>query len=177
MCHALISRTDGNSVMEQWKIISRIYEQLNLKIAALRYSSVTIRVIVNDLCQSMIDKSGQRIIVDEKQYEQPAVYEMSIQIVFEGTDIGMLLQAYGETAVLFKDEPEIDIGEYSWHGSAARKIYMEPVIRHVQYETVNYCNERYMYRLMYKTEFSLNSQKAYGFKRVEKRDIHGVVKK
>lgn len=163
--------------MQQWKIISEIYRQISLKIAAITYPDIKMKIVVNDICQCMIDKSGQRIIVDEKQYEQPAVYEMSIQVMFEGADIDTLLQAYGETAVLFKDDPELDVKEYIWHGNSSAKIYLEPVIRHVDYGNINYCNGVYTYCLVYKTEFSLNSQKAYGFKRVEKRDIHGVVKK
>ena len=169
--------TDGNKIMEQWKIISEIYKQIATRTGAIVYPDVKITVNINDICQCMIDKSGQRIIVDEKQYEQPAVYEMSVEILFEGNNIDMLLQAYGEAAVLFKDNPELDIVKYNWHGSSTDKIYLEPVIRHVDHGNVNYCEGVYRYSLIYKTEFSLNSQKAYGFKRVEKRDIYGVVKK
>ena len=82
-----------------------------------------------------------------------------------------------EDYMAMDDNPEIDIVKYNWHGSSTDKIYLEPVIRHVDHGNVNYCEGVYRYSLIYKTEFSLNSQKAYGFKRVEKRDIYGVVKK
>ena len=163
--------------MEQWKIAAEIYNQVLLKLSDISYAGVEIKVVVNDICQCMVDKSGQRIIVDEKQYEQPAVYELSIQGVFEGCDTGSLLQAYGEVAVLFKDEPDLTIEKCNWHGSPGDTIYLEPVIRHVDCNKVNFFDGKYRFELGYKTEFSINSQKATGFKRVEKRDIHGVVKK
>lgn len=162
--------------MEQWNIISEIYKLLENKISTVKIKNVDVGIYVADIAQCMFDKSGQRIIVDEKQYEQPAMYEMSIVIKLSSSDQQTLLSAFGQIAVLFKDDPSIDIGSYAWHGCTNSKIYFEPVIRHVDFNKRNFINDVYFYELVYKTEFSLNSQKAYGFKRVEKRDIRGYVK-
>lgn len=163
--------------MEQWKIISKIYNLILLKISAAKYNGVDISVVVKDLCQTTIDKG--RIIFNEKQYEKPTGYKMSVAIEFAGSNITDLLNAYGAISVLLKDDCELDIGKYSWHGSTTNKVYLIPVIRDVNHENEKYCScdGTYKFEQVYEVEFSINSQKPYEFKRVEKREIYGVVKK
>lgn len=163
--------------MEQWKIISVIYNSILLKISSVKYNGVDISVVVKDLCQTMLDKG--RIIFNGKQYEKPAGYKMSVAIEFSGSNISDLLNSYGEISVLLKDNCELDIGNYSWHGSTTNKVYLIPVIRDVNHENGTYCgcNGTYKFELLYEVGFSINSQKSYEFKRVEKREIYGVVKK
>lgn len=164
--------------MDQSEIICGIYESIDKKVGHIKACiGSKICVYVNDLCQCMFDKSGQRIIVNEQQYEQPAIYEICIGIVIEGKNLSSVLKTYGSIAVYFKDNPSVDISEWNWHGSTTDKIYLEPVIRHVDFNKKSFDGEVHKFELLYKTEFSLNSQKSSGFKRVEKRDIRGYVKK
>ena len=136
-----------------------------------------ISLLVNDICQSELDKSGQKVIVDEQQYEQPANFELCIAVVVSGTDLYGVLRTYGRTAAYFKDNSSIDTREWNWHGSMSDKVYLEPVIRHVDVERKNKPNGVHSLELLFKTEICINSQKPTGFKRVERRDIRGYVKK
>lgn len=173
--------------MEQSDIIYKIYESICRNVANIAKntglfsvssgSDCAACVEVVDIAQCMFDKSGQRIVVDEKQYEQPAPYEMCITVSVESKDAGKALKAFGALAVHFKDNPAVDISEWKWHGCQSDKVYLEPVIRHTNFERRTGESGMVRFALAYKTEFSLNSQKANGFKRVEKRDIRGYVKK
>lgn len=160
--------------MEQWKIISEIYKLVNNKILGKKYPNVEMSVIVKDICQCMQDRTGQKIIVNEHQYELPAVYVMGIAIQFQSKDIEALLQAYGEIAVIIKDNPELNISSYEWHKCTSSKIYLEPVIRKLNFDKDSNIDGVCKLELLYSIEFSLNSQKTYEFKRVEKREIHSV---
>ena len=51
------------------------------------------------------------------------------------------------------------------------------VIRKLDLSKNSFDGEFHKFELLYTMEFSLNSQKANEFKRVEKRDIRGYVKK
>lgn len=163
--------------MIQSDIIAGIYNSVSKNALSIVTEKVTVKVIVIDVCQIMSDKSGQKIIVDEKQYEQPAIYEICFSILISGKDIPSVLKAYGQIAVFFKDNSAIDIAEWKWHGCNSDKIYLEPVIRKTDCRKNSFDDEVQTVELLYKTECSLNSQKAYNFKRVEKRDIRGYVKK
>lgn len=173
--------------MEQSDVICGIYESVCHDVAAFAEKSglfsvgsgsdCAVYVEVADVAQCMFDKSGQRIVVDEKQYEQPACYEMCLTVSVEGKDAGAVLKSFGALAVHFKDNPAVDISKWKWHGCQSDKVYLEPVIRHADFDRrVGEVNSLRLV-LAYKTEFSLNSRKASGFKRVEKRDIRGYVKK
>ena len=173
--------------MEQSDVICGIYESVCHDVAAFAEKSglfsvdsgsdCAAYVEVADIAQCMFDKSGQRIVVDEKQYEQPASYEMCLTVSVEGKDVGAVLKSFGALAVHFKDNPAVDISKWKWHGYQSDKVYLEPVIRRASLD--RWAGERNSLRLVlaYKTEFSLNSRKASGFKRVEKRDFRGYVKK
>lgn len=160
--------------MKQSDIIYDVYNSIDLRVKETKYADVDVSVLVKDICQSMLDRSGQRIIHDEKMYEPPAMYEICIAIRIEGKDIKQVLQTYGEIAVLFKDNPQIDISSYAWHNCSSSLIYLEPVIRKTDINKESFVNGIHQLELLYKTEFSINSQKTYEFKRVEKREIHSV---
>lgn len=164
--------------MEQSEIICGIYNAAEDKIRQIKNTNdVIINVFVKDLCQCMLDKSGQRIIVDEQQYEQPAMHEMCIGVVIKGKNLSDVLKAYGKASVYFKDNPSVDISNWKWHGCSSDKIYLEPVVRKLDLSKNGFDGEFHKFELLYTIDFSLNSQKANEFKRVEKRNIRGYVKK
>lgn len=174
--------------MEQSDIICGIYESVCHDVAGLAKKTglfsvgsssadCTVCVRVADIAQCMFDKSGQRIVIDEKQYEQPACYEMCLAVSVEGKNADAVLKSFGALAVYFKDNPAVDISEWKWHGCQSDRVYLEPIIRHADFNRRVGEENGVCLVLAYKTEFSLNSQKASGFKRVEKRDIRGYVKK
>lgn len=173
--------------MEQSDVICGIYESVCRDVAELAKktglfsvgsgSDCAAYVEVADIAQCMFDKSGQRIVVDEKQYEQPACYEMCLTVSVEGKNTGTVLKSFGALAVHFKDNPAVDISKWKWHGCQSDKVYLEPMIRHANLDKRTGEGNGLRLVLAYKTEFSLNSKKASGFKRVEKRDFRGYVKK
>lgn len=162
--------------MAQWEIISGVYSKLSESIKKIKTGEVEAGLYIKDICQCMFDKSGQQIIVDEKMYEQPAIYEICLGIKIQGKDISDVLKTYGQIAVYMKDNPSISIEEWKWHGSSSDKVYFEPVIRHADLSKSSFENGVHSFELLYKTEISLNSQKSSEFKRVEKREIRGYVK-
>ena len=162
----------------QFEIICGIYNAVEAKVAQIKYADgVTVSVRVNDLCQCMFDKSGQRIVVNEQQYEQPAIHAMCIAVVMEGKNLPDVLKAYGEISVHFKDNPSVNIADWKWHGCSDDNIYLEPVVRKLDLGKKSFDGEFHKFELLYTIEFSLNSQKPNEFKRVENRDIRGYVKK
>ena len=164
--------------MAQSEIICGIYNGVVDKLKHIKQNDdVDINVYVNDLCQCAFDKNGNRIIVDEQQYEEPAKHAMCIGIVMKGNDIGKVLKVYGNVSVYIKDNPVVDISEWKWHGCLDDKIYLEPVIRKLDLNKKSFDNEFHKFELLYTIEFGLNSQKPFEFKRVEKREIRGYVKK
>ena len=63
--------------MAQSEIICGIYNGVVDKLKHIKQNDdVDINVYVNDLCQCAFDKNGNRIIVDEQQYEEPAKHAM-----------------------------------------------------------------------------------------------------
>lgn len=164
--------------MAQSDIICGIYNKIVDKLKLIKQNDdVDINVYVNDLCQCAFDKNGRRIIVNEQQYEEPAKYAMCIGIVFKGRNLGNILKVYGDVSVYIKDNPAVDISEWKWHGCPDDKIYLEPVIRKLDLNKKSFDDEFHKAELLYTIEFSLNSQKPFEFKRVEKREIRGYVKK
>ncbi len=164
--------------MAQSDILCGMIQKINDSLNNIeKESDCEIHLLVNDICQSEMDKSGQKIIVDEQQYDQPANFELCIAIVVSGSDLYNVLKTYGRTALYFKDNSSIDIKEWNWHGSMSDKIYLEPVIRHVDVEKKSKLDGVHSLELLFKTEIRINSQKPTEFKRVEKRGIRGYVKK
>lgn len=163
--------------MSQWEVAAVIYEKLCGLVIKNNDDGCSVRIRVDDVCQIMSDKSGQRLVINELLYEQPAVFEMCLAIEFSGSDTGKILRRYGETAVLLKDNPSITIEEaYRWHGMSGSSVYLEPVIRKSTpvEEPRSAAGDSVV--LMYRAEFSLNSQKPEEFKRVEKQVIRGFLK-
>lgn len=160
--------------MAQWELINIIYNDLSKKIQNIKYDDVEISIKIEDILQTQLYNTGETIIVDEKMYELPSHFKMYFSIVFKSENIYDLLSAFGQVAVLFKDNPEIDITGYSWHGENSNTIYLEPNINNQQKkqhtESITTLN------LSYAIEFALNSEKSRDFKRVEKREIHGFIK-
>ena len=105
------------------------------------------------------------------------MHEMCIGVVIKGKNLSDVLKVYGRVSVHFKDNPSVDISNWKWHGCSSDKIYLEPVIRKLDLSKNSFDGEFHKFELLYTMEFSLNSQKANEFKRVEKRDIRGYVKK
>lgn len=124
-----------------------------------------VRLVVTDLFQAANDKIGQRIIIEEKMYEAPALYVMNLRIIFSGKSQEDVLSVYGLIASYFKVHNTYDCEEYNWHGNNKGKFFLEPVIRK---EPEN-CNE-YLY-LDYRIELKINSTKAENFVRVEKKNL------
>jgi hypothetical protein len=137
----------------------------------------TVGAYIKDICQNETDRSGQKVIFEEQQFDQPTNFELCIAIETSGKNLSEVLKTYGMVAVFFKDNPSIDIGEWKWHGASSDKIYLEPIIRHIDIEKKKVRDGTYFFELLFRTEIRLNSQKSTEFKRVEKRDIRGYVKK
>ena len=102
------------------------------KIQNIKYDDVEISIKIEDILQTQLYNTGETIIVDEKMYELPSYFKMYFSIVFKSENIYDLLSAFGQVAVLFKDNPEIDITGYSWHGENSNTIYLEPNINNQQ---------------------------------------------
>lgn len=132
---------------------------------------------VTDICQIAVDKSGQRIIVDEKQYETPAQFKMDVRIAVYGDAYAAVLGVLGEIAVCFKDNPSLDVTACNWHGNECSKAFVEPEIR--QPDAQRFCDKEHVHvlALSYRIDFNLNSRIGIGFRRVEKRDLHSTVLK
>lgn len=163
--------------MNQWDIAAQIYEKVCVLVAEKSSDRCSIDVRVADMCQVMSDKSGQRIVINELMYEQPAMFEMMVSIEFSGESATEMLKKYCETAVFFKDNPAITIEDaYRWHGMNGNSVYVEPVIRKLSDGKEWSAASEGGMKLLYRVEFSLNSQKPEEFKRVEKQVIRGFLK-
>ncbi len=125
-----------------------------------------VRINVIDIFQSSNDKTGQKIIVDEKLYEVPAQYVLMVRISFAGAAMEEVLSAYGFVATYFKDHNSFDLGEFNWHGNTTSKFFLEPVIRREFSDKTDYLH------LDYKIELQLNSVKPEKFARVEKKVLN-----
>lgn len=124
-----------------------------------------IKIDVVDIFQTSNDKTGQRIIVDEKLYEVPAQYVMYLKLSFSGKTLEDVLSLYGQVAVYFKDHNNYECGEYNWHGNELNKIFLEPIVRR------DPNNGEYLH-LDYRIEVQLNSINGTEFVRVEKKNLN-----
>jgi hypothetical protein len=132
---------------------------------------------VTDICQTAVDKSGQRIVVDEKLYETPAQFMMGICCSVYGTAYAAVLNVLGEIAVCFKDNPSLDVSACNWHGNECRKVFVEPEIRQLEQSRFGGRDGVHVLSLFFRIDFNINSRIGTGFKRVEKRDLHSNVLK
>lgn len=125
-----------------------------------------VKIDVVDIFQSSNDKTGQKIIVDEKLYEVPTQYVLMLRLSFGGGAIEDVLTAYGYVATFFKDHNSFDLGEFNWHGNTTSKFFMEPVIRR------EFSDKNEYLHLDYRIELQLNSEKPEKFARVEKKVLN-----
>ena len=132
---------------------------------------------VTDVCQTAVDKSGQRIVVDEKLYETPARFMMGICFSIYGTTYAAVLNVLGEIVVCFKDNPSLDVSACNWHGNECKKVFVEPEIRQLEQNRFSDRDGVHVMSLSYRIDFNINSRIGTGFKRVEKRDLHSNVLK
>ena len=161
--------------MNQWEIAEKIYEKVSELV--IKEKNDICKLKVKDICQTACDKNGQKIIVDEQMYEQPAMFEMCLSIGFVGDDYIEMLRKYCEIAVFLKDNPAIERGdEFKWHGMTGNVVFLEPVVRKLDSADKKDKKADEKIELLYKVGFGLNSQKAFGFKRIEKREIRGLLK-
>lgn len=130
---------------------------------------VTADVSVVDICQLAQDKNGQRIVIDERRYELPALYALVSRVNLGGADWGLVLSAAGAVARGLKDGPVIELGEYNWHGNQGGRTFIEPIVRASR--TVNGPPSGPAASLEYRIEAGVNSGIGEEFKRVEKRDL------
>jgi hypothetical protein len=136
---------------------------------------VRVRLVVCDLCQTALDKSGQRVVAGEASYEAPARFAMTLALRGEARSWPELLEAMGCAARFFKDNPCFEAEDCAWHGAGASRVFLEPVIR--QPETAGgRAGETPEISLYYRVEAALNSEKAETFRRVRKRDLRTLVK-
>lgn len=125
-----------------------------------------IKIDVIDLFQCSNDKTGQKVIVNEKMYEVPAQYILIMRILFAGKKLEEILSAYGSVAAFFKDNNNFDLGEYNWHANTTTRFYVEPVIRKDFNDKSEYLH------LDYRIELQLNSNKEEKVVRVEKKVLN-----
>lgn len=121
-----------------------------------------VKVDVVDIFQSTNDKTGQRIIIDEQQYEVPTQYVMEVSISFKGKDLEETLSVIGLVAAILKENSVYECGEYNWHGNDLNKFFIEPIIR-------NTFKETNILHLDYRVEVQINSRNGERFTRVEKK--------
>lgn len=142
------------------------------------YAAVSAPVAVpdiTDICQTESDKTGERIVVEEKLYELPAQYEIALRCSLYGNEYETLLKAFGEIAVYFKDNPCFEGEAFVWHGSDRKKVFIMPEIRRADSTHMFAENRIHCLQLNYRVSFAVNSRNGIGFKRVEKRDMHSNV--
>lgn len=130
-------------------------------------SEKQIKFNVIDIFQTSNDKTGQRIIVNERRYEVPALYEMRIRISVFAPELDDALSLFGYIAVFFKDHTVYECGEYNWYGNESNKFILEPVVK----KESAYGFSDYLY-LDYRVEVQLNSLKGERFVRVEKKALN-----
>lgn len=123
-----------------------------------------VKIDVLDIFQSSNDKTGQRIIVDEKRYEVPAQYVMQVSISFKGKNLEETLSTLGFVASILKDNSVYECNEYNWHGNDLNKFFLEPIVR-------NSFKETNILHLDYRVEVQINSRNGESFTRVEKKNL------
>ena len=136
---------------------------------------VGIRLSVSDLCQTALDKNGQRVFAGDVGFEAPARFAMMLQLRGEGPSWPALLEAFGAAARFFKDNPSVSLGDCAWHGTKDAEAFLEPVIREPEIARSERGDEVRL-SLFYRVEAAINSQKGESFRRVEKRDLRTFIR-
>lgn len=124
-----------------------------------------VKLDVIDLFQCANDRTGQKIIVNEKMVDVPTQFVMILRISFSGKNLEENLSNYGRVAVFFKDNNSFECGDFGWYGNENGRFFVEPVIRRE-----SHCNE-YLH-LDYRIDLQLNSVKTEKFTRVEKKILN-----
>ena len=172
--------------MEQTDIFSLVFERVKQKVENLTNEKEMSKLIktldskyeidINDISQFMVDKNGEKVVLDEKLYEAPSYYQMIVAIKVFGKTLSSVLRLYGMIARYIKDEPKIDISDCNWMMSGTNSAYMDSVVgspnpdRNSRDEDGNY-----NYVLRYEIIVGLNSHNAKEFVRVKDRTIGGKV--
>lgn len=169
----------------QSEIISGIYNQIYESLEKLAKSTKLFSFKENsdcyaqfgvvDICQESMDKSGQNIIFEEKEFKVPSFFEICFSVKLSGKDITKLLDAYAKIAVYFKDNNTVNIGKWNWHENPSDKIYLEPVIRPLEQEGKFMAQDSTTMELRFRTTFALNSENGRAIRRVEQKIINSNV--
>ena len=134
---------------------------------------VSMRLTVCDLCQTALDKNGQRVFSGDLGFEAPARFAMMLALRGEAQSWQALLEALGAAARFLKDKPSVSVKDFVWHGNLRGEVFLEPVIRE---PGIAGQGEGVALSLYYKVEAALNSEKGESFRRVAKRDLRTLVR-
>ncbi|MDR1316379.1 MAG: hypothetical protein LBK13_05850 [Spirochaetales bacterium] len=137
-------------------------------------------VEVADLCQTAVDKSGERFIAGDVSYEWPARFGMILVVRGEAGSYPELLDALGCAARFLKDNPFVGAGGCAWHGGGECRVFIEPFVREPS-AVAAVCavsgEGRRCLCLYYRVEVALNSEVGKPFRRIQRRDLRTQVKK
>lgn len=169
----------------QTEIISGIYNQIYESLKKIEKSCKSFSLKENtdcfvqfgvvDICQEIMDKSGQYVFVDEKEFKVPSFFDICFSITISGNNINKILDSYAKIAVYFKDNNTINIKEWNWHENPTEKIYLEPIIRPLKVDADSNTSGFTKMELRFRTGFALNSENGRGIKRVEQKIINSNV--
>jgi hypothetical protein len=130
---------------------------------------------VSDICQLYPDKNGSKIEVDEMIFEVPARVGCIISLTVMSEIYPPLLETAGQIIQYFKDNNNIRLEDYKWHGEDEGKIFIEPVIRKPEPAGRPKIHDLPAISLEYILEVGINSLKGTAFKRVEKQVVKGNI--
>ena len=176
--------------MLQSDIFAQIYENFKAKLDNLtngknlssifkniKKTDASYELYVNDIWQTMSDKNGDKIVVDEKLYIPPSYYQMIFTVLVKGADLDSVLKLYGSIARYLKDDSAIEIGECNWHLNEDKFVYAEPIIRQADPSRINNGSDgMYSFALQYEIYVGVNSLNGAEFVRTRERIISGTVK-
>lgn len=140
------------------------------------HSETVVYLSVSDICQIERDKTGERIVVDEKRYELPAQIALCFRIYINAPLYIDVLETAGYIISFLKDMPPIDAAEYNWHTNESGQIYLAPIARPIKINISPMPNFQSELYLEYIADAGINSLNGEEFTRVDKRDIRGNVK-
>jgi len=138
-------------------------------------SQPKVRLGVSDVSQLYPDKNGQKVEENEMSFEAPARVGCILFLTVIAKTYAPLLETVGMLIQYFKDNNSILLEEYRWHGENEGKIFIEPVTRKPEPQSVEKCQSAPSITLEYYMEMGINSLKGTPFKRVEKREIRGNI--
>jgi hypothetical protein len=126
---------------------------------------------IADISQLTIDKNGQKIIVDETSFEEPARIGFIMSITAVSRRYPDVLETIGAIIRYFKDTNIISAGDYNWHGNTGGQVYIEPVIREPRGKYDRISQEWPSLTIEYRIEVGINSEKGTQIRRVDKQEI------